>query len=105
MWGSHRDARLLKRLENSPAFEKWKSDAGLLLAEGPQLRKGPGKGLTLIKELIGKKVVTFRGMRGEVVASMFPKIVYQIHCRKRIATCVNVQDVKALKFASLHIFP
>ena len=65
MWGSHRDARLLKRLENFPAFEKWKSDAGLLLAEGPQLRKGPGKGLTLIKELIGKKVVTFRGMRGE----------------------------------------
>jgi hypothetical protein len=65
MWGSHRDARLLKRLENFPAFEKWKSDAGLLLAEGPQLRKGPGKGLTLIKELIGKRVVSFRGMRGE----------------------------------------
>ncbi len=73
MWGSQREARLLKRLENFPRFGQWRRDAGLVLAEGPQLRKGPGKGLSLVKELVGKRVVSFRGMRGTEAFFCIPK--------------------------------
>jgi hypothetical protein len=64
MWGSQREARLLRRLEKFPRFEQMRKEAGLLLAAGPELRRGPGNGLSLFKELVGKRVVSFRGIRG-----------------------------------------
>jgi hypothetical protein len=73
MWGSHRESTLLKRLENFPCFATWRKAAGLVLAAGPELRKGPGKGLTLTRELVDKQVVSFKGMRGQEAFFNIPR--------------------------------
>jgi len=63
MWGSERERHLLNRLQRFVCFEDWAKSQEIIDAQAPQLRKGPGKGLTLDEKLIGKKHLTFDNLR------------------------------------------
>jgi len=70
-WGSEREQRMLKKLQRFQCFEDWASSQQIIMAEVPQLRKGPGKGLTFEKELVGKKRLSFEKLRSsESIYSM-----------------------------------
>lgn len=66
MWGSHRDLRLLERVESQfpdSHFETFCKQWGLQAHEGAQLRTSGAKDVELVSELIGKKRVDFRKLR------------------------------------------
>jgi hypothetical protein len=73
MWGGVREAGLIRRLGRFPRFADWSKDAGFTVAAGPELRKGPGEGLTLIRQLIGQRVVSFRSTKGEEAFFRIPR--------------------------------
>jgi hypothetical protein len=65
MWGSERDQRLLRRLARFPAFEQWCEQAGIIAAEGPQIREQDPEGkFPHNKDLIGKRKVSFATLKG-----------------------------------------
>jgi hypothetical protein len=73
MWGSFRDAALLKRLTRFPTLKEWRTQADVILAAGPEVRKGPGEGLTFVQEFVGKRSVSFKQMRGQTALFNVPK--------------------------------
>lgn len=76
MWGSHRDDRLLTRLQHSlPTFEQFCSKSELLMSEGAQLRKfSPhlAKQLEERPNLVGKAKANFGRFRGVGRVFSFP---------------------------------
>lgn len=68
MWGSHRDDRLLTRLQHSlPTFEQFCLKSDLLVSEGAQLKKfspNLAKQLEERPHLVGKAKANFNRLRG-----------------------------------------
>ncbi|HLX71664.1 MAG TPA: hypothetical protein VKV04_18790, partial [Verrucomicrobiae bacterium] len=65
MWGSERDQRLLRRIARFPRFEAWSKQGGIIAAQGPEIREQNSQGTyPHNSELIGKRKVSFTGLRG-----------------------------------------
>jgi hypothetical protein len=77
-WGSEREQRLLKRLQRFQCFEDWASSQQITFAAAPELRKGPGKGLTPEKELVGKKRLRFENLRNSESIYSMSQLPYEL---------------------------
>lgn len=68
MWGSYRDARLLDRIRGKfPTFKSFATERGIKAHEGAQLRNstaGSTEQIEFVSELVGKKRIDFRRLRG-----------------------------------------
>lgn len=78
MWGSEREQRLLNRFQRFQSFKEWASAQKITLAEVPQLRKGPGKGLTFEKGLVGKKRLSFENLRNSESIYSLSQLPYEL---------------------------
>jgi hypothetical protein len=76
MWGSHRDNRLLRRLQhNLPTLEQFCLESDLLVSEGAQLKKFSPSLANQLEErpdLIGKAKVNFKKLKGVRRIFSFP---------------------------------
>jgi hypothetical protein len=81
MWGTHRDALLLRHLASRklPKLEETREQAGLSLSEGLQLRIAKGKGgnkekLDLCNEVRGKDILVMKEVENLGSIHSFPRI-------------------------------
>ncbi len=77
MWGSHRDGKLLQRLNRQfPSLEDFAVEHGLSIHEGFQLRKSSGQeAVEYVPELEGKLQVDFSGLKNCGAIFSFPEHV------------------------------
>jgi hypothetical protein len=78
MWGSERERRLLGRIRRFQDFGHWAESQGIVFAAAPELRKGPAKGLTFEKGLVGKKRLSFENLRNSESIYSTSQLPYEL---------------------------